>query len=144
MCCLGNTYNILIFKRIAYCFFALFENSSLYSFCKRLNKDGIVEIVRYGGKLGGKYVYAVDSPTFFEGEKIILFLEEHLSEEFGRNYAINGMSQGKFTIEDDKVFRNSTVPLMTNKNGQALSVQKGNSVAKDVFINSVKNISKFR
>lgn len=97
------------------------------------------EIVKYGGELDGMRVYTVDDASFSKGEKVLLFLEEKLSETIGLNFVVNAMSQGKFEIEDNYITRSSSVPLMTEKNGQLLHTQKDSGESKDVLINLIKD-----
>lgn len=89
--------------------------------------------------MDGMRVYAVDDASFCKGEYVLLFLEDKLSETVGFNYVVNAMSQGKFEINNNYITRSSSVPLMTEKNGQLLNTQKDSGVSKDIIINLIND-----
>ncbi len=86
----------------------------------RGQKGDIIEIKMYGGVMGDKEVFVLEAPSFYKKEKVMLFLEERTSRRLGSNYIIYGMNQGKFSVEDGKIFRDSDYPLFSEINGELL------------------------
>jgi len=83
--------------------------------------NNIIEIVRYGGDIGEKHTFSPDEARFTKGENTILFLREYTSKQFGLNYAVYGMGQGKFNIQEEFVSRdNAPYQLKLSRDGQAL------------------------
>ena len=96
-------------------------------------------MVQLGGLLpDGSFVVAVGTPHFTEDEDVIVFLNEKESTHFGSGYVTAALSQGKFNIENGKVFRNQNVILKLREGSRAIDVSQENDMLLDEFINNLR------
>lgn len=108
-----------------------------------LEKSGRFEIIRYGGTIDSTTVSQAFAPTFHIGEEVLLFLNEFISKQFGRNYSIQGLSEGKFTIKNDEIYRNCEVPLKVKSTLSFYDISSSQkAIQKDIILNQVRNIIK--
>lgn len=105
-----------------------------------LQKETVIELIMYGGILKDKEVFVLEAPSFKENEKVLLFLEERISKQFGTNYIVTGMNQGKFSFKDSLIYRDSDYSLLSEKGGITLLTTENKTVS---FSNIINIIDKY-
>jgi len=96
----------------------------------------VIEILRYGGVWpDGRKTFMVGAPHFKEREEVLLFLEEQIIKKKKLNYSIIGLQQGKYSIENGYIFRESNVELVIEKTHDKRLLTKENPMHLDSFIN---------
>jgi hypothetical protein len=68
-----------------------------------------VRLVTFGGEVGGYVIVAHGFPTFQQGQRLLLFLEESRKSEDGAHRVL-GYRQGEFEIRKDRQGRELAVP----------------------------------
>lgn len=106
-----------------------------------VDENEIVEIIFYGGTLNGVSTKVLGSSNYELGEETLLFLNERVSKKFGRRFVVKGRSQGKFTIVNDEITRDSMYPLPETKNGLILPVSQTTSISKNTLLNKINSFS---
>lgn len=96
------------------------------------------EIIRYGGTIGEISYIQLYAPSYTVGDNVLLFLDEFISETFGRNYGVLGLSEGKFTITNGMVYRDYPIPLKFSNENKEIIATKSNPIIKTEFVNKIK------
>ncbi|MBT4484072.1 MAG: hypothetical protein HOC71_10400 [Candidatus Latescibacteria bacterium] len=109
------------------------------SFKGDLKKDNIFEMVRCGGTIGEITRGQFGAPVFKKNQKVILFVKEYVSKIIGRNYSILGLSEGKFNLVDETVFRDYNIPLKNESKKELYNVTKKNPINKNNFYNLIRS-----
>lgn len=110
---------------------------SYYGDCKT---NDIIEIVRYGGTIGEKTTFQVDEPVFIKDQSSVLFLKSYTSEIWGHNYYVYGLSEGKFNIKNETIYRDNTVgSLFLYRNGIHLPISNKAGMDKEIFISHINH-----
>jgi hypothetical protein len=68
----------------------------------QFEKRDRIRLIMYGGTVDGITTTVVGAADFTIGERSVLFLLARQSSQFGRNFVVVGMSQGKFDIFVDQ------------------------------------------
>jgi len=106
-----------------------------------LNQTSTFEMTKYGGTIGNTTVAQAYAPKYTIGEEVMLFMKEYTSKKFGRNFSIIGLSEGKFTIKDGKIYRSCDVPLRVKSTFRLYDISnKQKSIDKNEIIDQVKTI----
>jgi len=105
-------------------------------------KKDSFEMVVYGGSMDGFTTTILGMPSFEVGEKTLLFLHEYIHDDFGRNFILCGLSQGKFNIEKEDIYRTDNIPLQLNADSHFVTVSKDNPMNISRFLETVNNFIK--
>jgi hypothetical protein len=104
-----------------------------------------MKLTMYGGTVDGITTIVVGAPNFTLGERSVLFLLETQSAQFGRNFGVVGLSQGKFDIfidqatQEEKVVRDQTgFPLQLEKAGPRLALTNTLALPLGDFVKHIK------
>jgi hypothetical protein len=111
----------------------------------QFQKGDQIKLTMYGGTVNGITTFVVGAPQFDFGKHSVLFLLESQSTHFGRNFAVVGLSQGKFDIfvdqatQEEKVVRDQIhFPLQLEKGGLRLSLTSTQALPLSDFVKHIK------
>lgn len=105
-------------------------------------KNGVIDVIFYGGTKNGRTTTVLGSPKYSVGEEVILFLNERMSKEFGHFYTVYSSNQGKFSVIDEYVSRDSDFPLFNRKNGYQIMASNRSTLLKSSLIQEINQLTK--
>lgn len=101
--------------------------------------DDEIVVVLEGGTVGERTTFVLDGPVFSIGKEVLLCIEKIKDS---KKYRVFGFNQGKFDIEDGKVYRNFNNTTFIMKSNLELELNKAkNGISLNYILNRFKLVS---